>query len=201
MGESHSSHSSLLCCSFGSLGRITMMLASVNFCNMPSPVATNVLPLICLFPIILIISLILLWTFPAFTAFATLLCKEQSFWREPILNLCCSYYFNNLGDDLIWHDLHCGFVVHHKHQAVFPLLVSWDPAKEVEDVLLLMHSGQCPSIRIGVCSSIVGSACCCWSWVEIVTLDVLIDLACTLVNITGILKLYAPQVFANVKDT
>ena len=120
---------------------------------------------ILLFPITLIISLIPLWTFAAFTGFttisttlATLLCKEQSFWSEPILSFDCSFLFNKLGDDLIRGGGHCGIFVDHELQEAFPLVIPWDPAKEVEDALLLTHLGDClcRDISVGVGSISAG---------------------------------------------
>ena len=133
-------------------------------------------PDILLFPIVLIIPLIPLWTFADFAssaAFATLLCKEQNFWSEPILSLDCSFLFDELGDDLIGCGSHCGVVDDHELQEDFPLVVPWDPAKEVEDVLLLTHLGDCHYRRIGVGSISVSRR---WPCAEIVIFDFPIDL-------------------------
>jgi hypothetical protein len=132
------------------------LLAQAVFGGVPSPMAMTALPEILLFPIVLIISLIIsripLWTSAAFTGltaittittFATLLCKEQGFWSDPIPSLDCSFLFDELGDDLIGRGGHRGVFVHHELQEDFPLVVPWDPAKEVEDVLLLTHLGDC----------------------------------------------------------
>jgi hypothetical protein len=117
---------------------------------MPSPLAMKALPEILLFPIVLIISLIIslipLWTsddFAASAASATFLCKEQSLLSEPILSLDCSFLFDELGDDLIGCGSHRGVFVHHDLPEDSPLIVLWDPAKMVKDVLLLTHLGDC----------------------------------------------------------
>jgi len=68
---------------------------------------------------------------------------------------------------------HHGGFVHHDLQEDFPLIIPWDSAKEVEDVFLLTHLGDCLCINIGVSSvSVIG----CWSCTEIVILDYPIDL-------------------------
>ena len=159
---------------------------------MPSPLAMKALPDILLFPIVvsLIISLIPPWTFAAFTGFtaitttfATLLCKGQSFWSEPILSLDCSILFDELGDDLIGGGGHRGVLVHHELQEDFSLFVPWDSAKEVEDVLLLTHLGDCLCrVRIGSIS-VSGR----WPNAEIVILDFPIDPRCVVVDISTVL--------------
>jgi len=165
-GESQSSRcfSWCFCCSIGSLGRMAALLAQEVLGGVPSPLAMKALPEILLFPIILIISLIPLWTFADFAAsaaFATLLCKEQRFCSEPILSLDCSFIFDELGDDLIWDGGHRGVFVHHELQEDYPLVVPWNPAKEVEDVLLLTHLGDCladTSVSVASVSAVVGPA-------------------------------------------
>ena len=136
------------------------------------------------------ISLILPWTSAAFTGFtaitattfATLLCKEQSFWSEPILSLDCRFHFNELGDDVIGRGGHRDIFVHHELQEDFPLVIPWDSAKEVEDVLLLTHLGDC---LCRVCNGISVSGR--WPSSEILNLDCPIDPRCTVVDISTVL--------------
>ena len=141
------------------------------------------LPEILRFPIVLIISLILclipVWTCAAstgftaittITTFRTLLCKEQSFWSEPIRSLDCSFLFNELVKNLIWHGGHHGVFVQHELQEAFPLVVPWDSEKEVEDVLLLTHLGDC-LCRVHIGISVSGL----WPSAEIGILDFPMD--------------------------
>ena len=79
---------------------------------MPSPLAMKVLPQIPLFRIVLIFS------------------------------LAGNFLFDQLGDDLLRCGGHRGTVLHRELQEDFPLIVSWDPAQEVDDVLLLTHLGD-----------------------------------------------------------
>jgi hypothetical protein len=131
-----------------------VLLAEAVLSGMPSPVAMKALPEILLFVSIiisliisLVISLIPLWKSAAFTGFAaittTFRCKEPNFWSEPFRSLDCSFLFDELGDDLIGGGGHHGVFVHHELWEDFPLVVPWDPAKEVEDVLLLTHLADC----------------------------------------------------------
>jgi hypothetical protein len=165
-----------------------------DFSGMPSPLAMKALPEILLFVSLIIsfiISLIPPRTFATFTgftatttitAFATLLCKELSFWSEPILSLDCSFLFDELGDDLIGRGDHCGVFVYHELQEDFPLVVPWDSVKEVADVLLLTYLGECIcTVRIGI--SVSGR----WPCAEIGTLDILINLRCVIVDISAVL--------------
>jgi hypothetical protein len=77
----------------------------------------------------------------------------------------------------------------------FPLLVPWDSAKKVEDVLLLTDLGDCVcSVRISIS---VGAR---WTCAEIVILDVPIDPQCVIVNISAVLMLDAPKIFPNPED-
>jgi hypothetical protein len=108
-----------------------VLLAHADLHGVPSPLAMKTLPeifLIVSLIISLIISLIPPWTFAAFTGFtaitttfATLLCKDQNFWSEPILSLDCSFHFDELGDNLIGRGGHRGVFVHHELQEDFPL--------------------------------------------------------------------------------
>jgi hypothetical protein len=142
-----------LCCRVGSLKRIAALLAQAVLGDMPSPLAMKALPQILLFPIVvsLFISLIPPWTFAAFTGFtaittttfATLLCKVQSFWSEPIPSLDCSFLFNEHGDDLIGRGSHHGIFVYHELQEWFPLVIPWDHAQVVDDASLLTHLSDC----------------------------------------------------------
>ena len=130
---------------------------------MPLPLAMKALLDILLFPIIvspmisLTISLIPLRTSAEFTSFSAIattfaifFCKVQSFWSEPILSLDCSVHFDELGDDLIGRGGHRVVFVHHYLLEDFPLVIPWDSLKEVEDVFLLTHLGNCLCICIGV---------------------------------------------------
>ena len=142
-----------------------MLLAQAVLGDMPSLLAMTALPQILLFPIVvsLMISLIPLWTFAAFTGFtintfATLLCKEQSFWSEPIPTLDSTFLFDELGDDLFRPGGHCGVFLHHSLQEDCPLVVPWDSAKESEVVLLLTHLGHC------ICSVHNSSVCVSGRW-------------------------------------
>jgi hypothetical protein len=149
------------------------------------------LPGILPFPIVvsliisLIISLIPLWTFADFAASApadTFLFKGQSIWSEPIISLDCSFLFDKLSDDLIRRGGHHGVFDHLELQADFQLVVPWDSAKEVEEVLLLSHSGDCLySVRIGIS---VGDR---WPCSQIVILDSPIDPRCLIVDISAVL--------------
>jgi hypothetical protein len=165
--------------------------------GVPSLLGMNALPeiLLCVSLIIshiiaLVISLIPLWTSAAFTGFtaittittfATHLCKEQSFWSDPILFLDCSFLFDKLGDDLIGGGGHRGVFVHPELQEDNLLVVPWDSAKEVEDVFLLTHLGDCLCIRI--CIGVGGR----WRSAEILILDFRIDLRCVIVDISAVL--------------
>jgi hypothetical protein len=158
-----------------------VLLAQAVLGGMPSLLAMKPLPDILLFPIVLIISLIisliLLGIFAAFTSFntitttfATFLYNEQSFWSEPILSRHCRFLFDELGDDLICRGGHCGIFVHHELKEDIPLIVPSDSAKEVQDVHLLTHLGDCLcTVRIGI--SVSGRLL----WAEIVILDFPID--------------------------
>jgi len=169
-----------------------VLLAQAVLGGMPLPLAMKALPEILLFTIVvsLMISLIPPWTIAASTGFtaitttiATLLCKEQSFWSEPILSLDCSFLFDELGDDLIGGGCHRGVFVHHEHQGDFPLVVPRDSAKEEEDVLLLTHLGDCHCrVRIGSIS-VSGR----WPRAEIVILHFLIDPRWVVVDISTVL--------------
>jgi len=194
-GVSGSSLSRWFCSSVGRLWTIAALLAQVVLGDMPSPLAMKALPQMHRFPIIfsLIMSLIPPWTFAAFTSFtaintttfATLLCKEQSFWSEPILSLDCSFSFHELGDGLIWRGGHHGVFVHHELQEGLALVVPWDPVKEVEDVFLLTHLGHCLCrVRIDIIR--VSGWWCCQSYAEIVILDFPIDPQCIVVDISAV---------------
>lgn len=97
---------------------------------------------------IFIISLIPLWTFASFTGFpgfttnATCLCKEQFIWSNVSVSLHCSSLFDKLLEDVIGCGGHCAIFVDHQLQEDYPLIVPWDPTKEVERVLLLAHLGD-----------------------------------------------------------
>jgi hypothetical protein len=167
---------------------------------MCSLLAMKALPEILRFPLVLIISLIPLWTFAActgFTAittnFATHLCKEQSFWSEPILSLDFSFFFDKLRDDLIWRGHHCGVFVHHELQDDFPFVVPWDSAKEIEDVLLLTQFGDYLS---SFCISVSRQ----WRSTQIVIVAFPIDPRCIVVDISAVLLHHAPKVFPNLED-
>jgi hypothetical protein len=181
---------------------------------MPSPLAKKALPEILLCPPVLTISLIIsvipLCTPAAFTGFttittittittsATLLCKEQSFWSEPILFLDCSLRFNELGDDLTSRGGHRGVFVQPELQEDFPFVIPWDPAKKVQDVLLLTHLGDCLcTVHIGIS---VSSRWCCRCCAEIVISVVPINPQCVVVDIFAVLSLDAPKVFPNLED-
>ena len=188
-GESRSSLSRCFCRSVGSLWRIASLLDQSVLGGVPSPLAMKALLEILLFPIDLIISLIPLWTsaaftgFTAITTFATLLCKEQSFWSQPIFSLDCSFLFDELGDYLIGGGGHRGVFVHHELQEDIPLVVPWNSKKEVEDVLLLTHRGDC------LCRVRIGSISVCGRWPspEIVIFDSPIDPQCVVVDISAVL--------------
>jgi len=126
---------------------------------------------------------------------STHLCKEQSFWREPILSLECSFHFDGLGDDLIWRGSHRGVFVLHQPQEDFPLVIPWDPTKEVGDVFLLSNLGDwlC-RVRIGI--SFSGR----WHSAEIVILDFPIDPRCIVVDISAVLLVDPPKVSPNLED-
>jgi len=139
-GESRSSLNRCTCCSVGKLWRIAMLHAQAVLGDMPTLLTMNACLQILLFPIVVshIISLIPAWTFAASTGFtaistittaANLLCKEQSFWSEPILSLDCSFYFDKLGDDLIGRGGHRGVFANQELQEDFPLVVPSDPPK------------------------------------------------------------------------
>jgi hypothetical protein len=154
--------------------------------------ALKALPEILLFPIVLIISLIPLWTsaiFAASAAFATFLCKNQSFWREPTLSLDRRFLFNELGDNIIGRGCHRGVFVHHESLEDIPLVISWDSTKEVQDVILLTHLNDCLGICVGVdVGSISPSGQqCCRFCAEIVILDIPIDQRCVIVDISAVL--------------
>jgi hypothetical protein len=90
-----------------------------------------VCPLVLIF--CLIISLIPLWSSAASagcsaitTTFATLLCKERSFWRELIFSLVCSFLFDKLGDDHIARGGHCGVFIHQVLQEDLPFVIPCD---------------------------------------------------------------------------
>jgi len=191
-GESRSSQWFSWCCcsSVSRLWWIAASLAQAVLCDMPSPLAMNALPQILLFPIVvsLMISPISLWTFATFTGFtittfAILLCKEHSFWSGPILSLDCSFLRDELGDNLIRRGGHRGIFVNHELQEDFPLVVPWDPAAEVEDVLSLTDLGDC-LCRVYVSSISVSGR---WPGAEIVILDLPIDPRCVVVDISAAL--------------
>ena len=170
-----------------------MLLAQAVLGDMPSPLAMKALPQILLFPIFLSISLIPVWTFAAFTGFtaitttfATLLCTEQSFWSEPILPLDCSIHLNKFGDNVIGGGGHHDVLIHHKLQERFPLVIPWDPAREVEDVLMLTHLRDCLCRRGGAGVGSI-SAIGRWHCPEIVILDILINPQYVVVNISAVL--------------
>jgi hypothetical protein len=161
-----------------------VLLTHAVVSGMSSPLANKALPETLLVSFVLIISLIIslihLWTcadFDTSAASATFLCTDQSFWNEPIHSLDCSCVFDEFGDDLIGRGGHCGIFVHHELQEDFPLVVPWDSTKEVEDVLLHIHLGDCLCFRIGVGVSNIraSSQCCYWSGEEIPILDFPID--------------------------
>ena len=134
----------------------------------------------------LVISLIPLWTAAAFTGFTaittTFLSKEQSIWREPFLSLDWRLLFDELGDDLVAGGGHRGVFVHHELQEDFLLLVPWDSAKEVEDVLLLTDLCDCLCIvRIGI--SVGGR----WPCAEVVIFDFPMDPRWLIVDISVVL--------------
>ena len=187
-----------------------MLLAQVVVSDMPSPLVMKALPKILIFPIVLIITLIIslnpIWTFAAFTGFtavtttfATLLCKGQMFRSEPILAIDCRFYVDERGDGLIGGGGHHGVCVHHELQEDCSLVVPWDPAKEVDDVLLLTHLGNCLCIPIGVGVGSIrdGSSCFCPFCAEIVMIDFPIDPQSVVVDISAVLYFDAPKVFTN----
>jgi hypothetical protein len=170
-----------------------VLLAQAVLGGMPSPLAMKALPDILLF-VSLIISLIPLWTSASLTGFtaittttiATLLCKVQSFWSEPLLSLDCSFLCDELGDDLIGRGGHFGVFVHRELQEDFPLVVPWDSAKAVQDVLLLAHLGDC-FCRVHNGSISVTRRWWSRSCAEILIFDVLIDPRCVVVDISAVL--------------
>ena len=191
-GESRSGLCRWYCCCVSSLWKIATFLAQAILGDMPSPFVKKALPLIIVFPIVLIIFFVPHWTVAAssaFTAFATLLCKERSFWREPILSVDCSFPVDELGDDLIRCGGHCGIIVRHELQEDFPLVVPWDATGEIEDVLLCTYLGDCLCICVGVGVSSVSASgrCCCRYWAEIVIIDCPINLHCIGVDISAVL--------------
>ena len=115
--------------------------------------------------------------------------QKQSFWSEPILSPDCSLLFNELGDNLLRRGGHSTVFVHHEIQEDFPLIIRWDPSKEVEDVLLLTHLGDCLWIHVGlgVGSISASGQCHSLSCAEIVFLDFPIDPRCILVDISAVL--------------
>ena len=185
---------------------IAALFAQSVLGGMLSLLAMKALPEILLFPIVLmfslIISLILLWTsgaftgFTAITTFSTLLCKEQSLWSEPIFSLDCSFLFDELGDYLIGVGSHRGMFINHELRDDFPLVVPWDSVRQVQDVLLLTHHGDCLCrVRIGS-SSVSGR----WPSTEIVILDFPIDSRCVIVDLSTVLLLDSPKFFPNLED-
>jgi hypothetical protein len=174
------------------------LLAQAVLGGIPLRLPMKVLPEILLFPIIisliifLVIPLIPLWTSAGFTgftaiaattAFDSLLCKEQSSWSEPILCVDCGFLFEKLGDDLIRRGGHCGVVVHHELQEDFPLIVPSDPTKEVQDVFLFCHLGDCLCrVRIGSIHVSCRSTCA-----DIVILAFSINQQRIVIDITAVL--------------
>jgi hypothetical protein len=74
----------------------------------------------------------------------------------------------------------------------------WDPAKEVEDIVLLTNVGDYRfGVRIGI--SVSGRWCCRFC-AEIILLDCLIDPRCILVDISTVLYLEALKPFPNLED-
>jgi len=182
-GESWRSLSRCFSCSVGSLWRITALHAQAVLGDMPSPPAMKAHPLILLFLIIHIISLIPLWAFAAFAATTSLLCKAQDLWSEPIRSLDWSILLNVLGDDLIWRGGYPGVYVPHELKEDIPLIVSWDSMKEVEDVLLVTHLGDCHcSVHIGSIS-VSGQ----WPCALILIVDFPINPRCVVVDNSTVL--------------
>jgi len=97
----------------------------------------------------------------------------------------CSFLFDELGDDFIERGGHRGVFVHHELLKDFPLVIPWDPAKEVENVFLLTHLGDCLcTVLLGIC---VSGRWCCRSCTEILILDFPIDPRCVIVDIYAVL--------------
>jgi len=108
-----------------------------------------------------------------------------------------SFRFDELGDNLIGRGGHRGVFDRHEFQEDYPLVVSWDCAKEVDDVLLLTDLGGC------LCRGIsVGSVSICGRWpcAEIVNIEILIDPRLVIVDISVVLWLDTPKVFPNLED-
>jgi len=170
---------------------------------MPLLLPMSALPGIILFRIISMISRIPRWLFAAFTRFttsttnfATLLRKEHSFWCESSFSLGCKVLIDKLGDDLIGDGSHRGISFHHELQEDCPHVIASDPAREVEDVILLTHHGDC------LCRVRIGSICvtCRLACAESLILDFPIYRQCAVVDISVVLLLNAPKVFLKHED-
>jgi hypothetical protein len=81
------------------------------------------------------------------------------------------------------------FFVHHEVPDDITLIVPSDSTKEVEDVFMVTHLGDCLCIQVsvGVGSFSCIAGCCCRPYAEIVILDFPIDLRCIVVDISAVL--------------
>jgi len=114
--------------------------------------------------------------------------QEQSFWSEPILSVDCSILFDELCDDLIDGGSHRSVFVHHELHEDIPLVVPWDSAREVEDLFLLTHRGDCLCrLRMSVGSISASGRWCYRSCTEIVILDFPMYLQYVLVDVSAVL--------------
>lgn len=95
--------------------RITTLLAEAIHCDITSLLPIKALLQSILFPIISVISLILLRMFASVTictTCATRHCNKQSIWSKPTLSLHSSFLSDERRDDLIRCGTHYGVFVH-----------------------------------------------------------------------------------------